>query len=447
MDKLFQDRYETCYNPDVLALIKEASSISTIREMILPLTQPNTTMDPKDRGKSVGEIIYAIASTHNIEGLLKRHNVYQLLSASNSTHISGLCGDIGLVLPPKVRKKGKNAIIKKILEKYDTNTRVQTKLDWFTAQSLILSYPFAGAKDLLPFTEFLGLLNKSIEEKDRDKTSQTVMFTCILFQTPASSYITNMLDIFDDDMWTYFEDMLLNSFLLECEMKNTSNDTANTVPTINQLLEERKKLSQKLARHEKQQNQLQSLLRTEMLERQTQEKELKTTIYALNLQLQQQLESAVLEIERLESELGRASEENGKLVAENEDLWALLKSSNNANIYAPLKGKTICVIGDPNKKDLYKSVVLKYGGGFEFYPSILETGLSRMAGPVGRSDVVMYLAIFTDHTIGNKLKSLIDVSRIKPLYASSLEYFENQLVNEVIPDLTKSQDKTNIIGG
>jgi hypothetical protein len=347
-----------------------------------------------------------------------------------------ICQDMGIPIHNKIlkRKSPEEAIANRILSQY-SKPRVGHRLKSFASHSLLDVFPMIGDKELPHqekldmFIERLGSMYKPTDDEEKLQHRQKMLMfsACItawaVNDEDFSRFIQNL---FTEEHWEIYQVSIWSAY---CAVFYTKTNSQKL--NMNNLLNEKKQLESKYNSQVKEQKQL-----NERLVQTTQEKDkLKGAITELNKTAESQLEDAVIEIGRLGKQLEYVQQEADEEVGSLKNVIIHLQNQLAGKSNKPLEGLTVCVVGIPNDEQFFKQTITKYGGNFEFFPSVLDSINPRlMAGPINRSDVVLYCHSYTSHTVRDLLKS-IAADKTEYLESNGKSSFEHLLLTRIIPKL------------
>lgn len=434
------DLYGPYLDKSLVEQMRKASDIDALNDIVYPIFKNKWKFGVREHRRRMKRLVASIIHMEPDLGKLYRYDhLIQMLHSLDQNSMLQMCSMVGITIPPKTRKKGKQHIIKRVVTKFHNNARIRENLCRMMDHNMYMSIPFL--KDDLNYPDFEKCVKEFLQNRDPDADvdrNLIGLYTMymVLGNTKYASYVVRM---FKAGTWRFFEHVTIQAFMVyKWVTLNDSNQNSHHM-NLEDMLKEQEKLRNEIKRREKQQ----ASLKTELHQKSLKEKELKNKIHELNVQLQKQLEDALAEIQRLETQLEEEQkkfyEEMKKLTEQHTEEICRLKneirvlraSAGNSTTeeYKPLKGTNVLVIGHPRRKSEYQNIVERYGGSFEFYSSSPDgSSVAGVEGPAVRADVIFYLATFTSHTMLEKLKSLVPIERIKFLYAGGINYFESQLL-------------------
>lgn len=435
------DLYGPYLDKSLVEQMRKASDIDALNDIVYPIFKNKWKLGVREHRRRMKRLVASIIHMEPDLGKLYRYDyLIQILHSLDQNSVLQMCSMVGITIPPKARKKGKQHIIERVVTKFHNNARIRENLSRIMDHNMYMAIPFLK-DDSLNYPDFEKCVKEFLQNRDPNadvdrNLTGLYMLSMILGNTKYASYVVRM---FKADTWRSFEQMTIQAFMVyEWATLNDSNQNSHHM-NLEDMLKEQEKLRNEIKRREKQQ----ASLKTELHQKSLKEKELKSKIHELNVQLQKQLEDAVAEIQRLEMQLEEQKkfyeDEMKKLTEQHTEETCRLKneirilraSAGNSTTeeYKPLKGTNVLVIGHPRRKSEYQNIVERYGGSFEFYSSSPDgSSVAGVEGPAVRADVIFYLATFTSHTMLEKLKSLVPIERVKFLYASGINYFESQLL-------------------
>lgn len=361
---------------------------------------------------------------HNcdLEEIFFRSSLLAFLNGTPSDGLYVMLEKAKLIIPSKLRKKGKRKVVERIMSKLDAAY-------WHRKMKLIY---YTWMHYTLP-----EIMDKELEmdvviEKIK-KFSDTYEDTSSLYIFPVS---VGRMDIAEKSISLVVEEDMdtVCDFLVQGLISiKFSQDTKQNNPMVN-IAEEKKRLERKLMRQKKREKQLNK----EIYGKTQKEKDLKREIHELDTQLQKQYDDALTEISQLEEKIEKMQKQYKEEILAKENKIEYLKHIIEYNRYKmeeykPLNNLNILVIGHPSGRNSYHKLITQYGGCFLFF-AVDGKGLRELEGLYRRADYVIYVTSYNSHTIANKLLSIEDSNKI--LYANSggIATIENIILNKIIPN-------------
>ncbi len=363
----------------------------------------------------------------------------QVLFKMRQADLLNMCRDLRIIIHPKVLKRESpvHQIVSKIMSQY-TKPKISSRLKSFASYSILEVFPAFNNKDIssqekldLLMEQTLDMYKPTDDEERLNYRTHAVMcgIACNAWIIDDVEFNRYALDRFDEEHWRIYDIGTYNAYRLVFQANTKSN-----ILNIEDVLAEKKSLEKQFNSQIKKQEHLNM-----QLQQTTEEKnKLKGKIVELNQTAESQLADAISEISKLQTYIEKIESEKNEEIGllKNEIIHLTDQLSGKSD--KPLDGFTVCVVGIPQDEQFFEQTIIKYGGKFEFFPSVTDSVSPRlMSGPVNRSDVVLYCHTYTSHSVRDTLRSVAG-NKIEYLESNGKSSFEHLLLTRIIPKLRQT---------